>query len=91
MTSTLHNNLTLLKRNHQNRQMLHIAKEIIEDERQSLKYNDLNKSYNKEKIIGNFTVKTLAAPINKYNCYELSVKVENDDNKVELNTYVTKK
>lgn len=91
MTSTLHNNLTLLKRNHQNRQMLHIAKEIIEDERQSLKYNDLNKSYNKEKIIGNFTVKTLATPINKYNCYELSVKVENDNNKVELNTYVTKK
>ena len=44
-----------------------------------------------EKIIGNFTVKTLAAPINKYNCYELSVKVENDNNKVELNTYVTKK
>lgn len=91
MTSTLHNDLTLLKRNHQNRQMLHIAKEIIEDERQSLKYNDLNKSYNKEKIIGNFTVKTLAEPINKYNCYELSVKVENDDNKVDLNTYVTKK
>ena len=91
MTSTLHNNFNLLRKNHEKRHMLYIAKEIIEDERHNLKYNDINQDYNKENTINNFTVKTWVTPMNNSKCYKLNVEVKNNYNEVELNTYVTKK
>ena len=55
--------------------MLYIAKEIIEDERHNLKYNDINQDYNKENTINNFTVKTWVTPMNNSKCYKLNVEV----------------
>ncbi|WP_455538170.1 hypothetical protein [Terrisporobacter sp.] len=91
MTSTLHNNSILLRKNSDKREMLYIAKEIIEDERNNIKNNDINEKYSKESNIKNFTVKTLATPTSNYKCYNLNVKVLGKENEIELDTYVTKK
>lgn len=96
ITSTLHNNIILLKKNNHNRQMLYIAKEKIEDERNKIKKSTnkdgYNKDgYNKEQMVNNFKVKTLVTQISYYNCYDLRVKVSDDNREMELNTYVTKK
>lgn len=91
ITSTLHNNITLLKKNYNNRQMLYLAKEVIEDERNKIK-NSINfEKYNMDQTINNFKVKTLVTPTSYYNCYALKVKISNDNREMELNTYVTKK
>lgn len=92
ITSTLHNDIILLNRNNHNKQMLYIAKEIIEDERNKIKKSSKVESYNLIKNIENFKVKTSLTSTIYYNCYNLNVKVSDDNNKeMELNTYVTKK
>lgn len=91
ITSTLHNNITLLKKNYNNRQMLYLAKEVIEDERNKIKSGTNFEKYNMDQAINNFKVKTLVTPTSYYNCYNLKVKVSNDNREMELNTYVTKK
>lgn len=91
MTTTLHNNSTLLRENYDKRHMLYIAKEIIEDERNNIKNNSINKGYTKEDTINNFTIRTLVTPTNYYKCYNLNVKVLQKEKEIELNTYVTKK
>ncbi len=91
ITSTLHNNIILLKKNNYDRQMLYIAKEMIEDERSKIKNSVNTKGFNMEQSINSFKVKTLVTPINYYNCYNLKVKVSNNNREMELNTYVTKK
>ena len=83
--------MILLKKNYNNRQMLYIAKEIIEDERNNIKNSDNGEGFKKDNTIENFTVRTLATSISKYNCYNLKVKVWDENKEVELNTYVTKK
>lgn len=91
ITSTLHNNIILLKKNNHNRQMLYIAKEKIEDERNKIKKSTNIDRYDEEQTINNFKVKTLVTPISYYNCYDLRVKVSDNNREMELNTYVTKK
>lgn len=91
ITSTLHNNIILLKKNNCNRQMLYTAKEIIEDERNKIKNSINTEGYNTQKTINNFKVKTLVTPISYYNCYDLKVKISDENREMELNTYVTKK
>ena len=91
ITSTLHNNIILLKNNNYNRQMLYLAKEIIEDERNRIKNSVNTKGYNISQTINNFKVKTLVTPISYYNCYDLKVKISYNNKEMELNTYVTKK
>lgn len=91
ITSTLHNNIILLKKNNYNRQMLDIAKELIEDERNKIKNSTDREGYNIDQTINNFKVKTLVSPISYYNCYNLNVKIFDENREMELNTYVTKK
>ena len=93
MTKTLNNNNNLLIKNHHKRDMLYIAKEIIEDERNNIKNNNINEGYSKENTINDFTVRTLATPTSHYKCYNLNVKVLEKENKseIELDTYVFKK
>lgn len=91
ITSTLHNNIILLNKNNHNRQMLYIAKEIIEDERNKIKNSTNSEGYNKQVVIDSFKVKTLVTPISHYNCYDLKVEVEDNNKKIQLDTYVTKK
>ena len=91
ITLTLNNNIILLKKNKFNRQMLYIAKEVIEDERNKIKNSISTEGYNKNKIINNFKVKTIVTPVNYYNCYNLKVKILYENREMELNTYVTKK
>ncbi|WP_419726837.1 hypothetical protein [Terrisporobacter petrolearius] len=91
ITSTLHNNIVLLKKNNHNRQMLYIAKEQIEDERNKIKKSRSKDGYDKVQMVNNFKVKTLVTPISYYNCYDLRIKVSDNNREMELNTYVTKK
>lgn len=90
ITSTLHNNMILLRKNHDNRRMLYIAREIIEDKRNHIKNSNDIEAYNNENIINNLKVRTLITPISN-NCCSLKVNVSNNNNEVELNTHVTKK
>ena len=93
MTKTLNNNNNLLIKNHHKRDMLYIAKEIIEDERNNIKNNNINEGYSKENTTNDFTFRTLATPTSHYKCYNLNVKVSEKENKseIELDTYVFKK
>ena len=91
ITSTMHNNINLLNKNKYSRQMLYKAKEIIEDERYKIKNSDNTKGYNLDKDISSLKVKISVKPITYYNCYELKVKVLDNNKEMELNTYVTKK
>ena len=91
ITSTLHNNIILLKKNNYNRQILYTAKEIMEDERYKIKNSNKIEKYSIDQTINNFKVKTLVTPVSYYNCYELKVKVSDNNREMELNTYVTKK
>ena len=45
ITSTLHNNMILLRKNHDNRRMLYIAREIIEDKRNHIKNSNNIEAY----------------------------------------------
>lgn len=91
ITSTLHNNIILLKKNNHDRQMLYMAKEIIEDERNKIKNSINTLGYNTNQTINNFNVKTLVTPTPYYNCYDLKVEISHDNKEIQLNTYVTKK
>lgn len=91
ITSTMHNNIILLKKNYYNRQMLYMAKEIIEDERNKIKNSINSEGYSIEKTVNDFHIKTLVTPTGYYNCYNLNVKILHDYREMELNTYVTKK
>ena len=83
--------MVLLRKNNCSRNMLYIAKETIEDERNNIKSSDISNSYTREDRIEDFTVKTLVKPTDKYKCFNLNVKVSNSNKEIELNTYVTKK
>lgn len=91
ITSTMHNNINLLNKNKYSRQMLYTAKEIIEDERDKIKSSDNTQGYNLNKNINNINIKTSVKPISYYNCYELKVKISDNNREMELSTYVTKK
>lgn len=91
ITTTLHNNVILLRKNNYSRQMLYVAKEIIEEERNKIKNSDPRDLYNTQETVNNFKVNTLVTPTSYYNCYNLKVKVSNENKEMELSTYVTKK
>lgn len=91
ITSTMHNNIILLRKNHESRQMLYIAKERIEDERDKIKNGTSVKGYNIQDTFNDFTIKTLVTPVSYHNCYNLKVKVLGNNKEMELKTYVTTK
>lgn len=94
ISTTLNNSYNLINKNGKNIEMLSIAKKYLEDE----KYNVQNDNeqiedsvYDKVSLDG-YTIETkLDKDKDHYECYRVSVSVEDNKKKVELSSYVTKK
>lgn len=91
VTSALHNSINLLNKNEESLKMLSIVKEVIEDERIKIKNSKEIGTYNNTEMIDKYTVITRVNNSNYYKCYSLNVQILNNNNSMELSTYVTKK
>ena len=90
ITFSMHNNIILLKKNRDNFEMIHLIRQIIEDTRDKIKNSSNIKPYSKEEEFKNFKISTKVNSTEYYNCYKLNVNIRNENNNLELNTYVTK-
>lgn len=94
ISTTLNNSCNLINKNQKNIEMLNIAKNCLEEEKYNIQNSNeetIEKIQNRENI-DNYNLETKLEKEGRYSdCYRVNVVVKNNNEKVELSGYVTKK